>query len=111
MTSAIRSFVRRRPLTSFLPLAFVLSWYPWLTALAMGRTTGPNPLGPFVAALIVTGAGEGWSAVKALLARIVKGKVGLRWYAMAFLLPVTLVGISVVANTMFGAALPTATQL
>ena len=110
MASAIRNFVRNRPLTSFLPLAFLLSWYPWLIALAMGRTTGPNPLGPFVAALIVTGAGEGWPAVKALLARIVKGKVGIRWYAMAFGLPVALVAVSFATNTLFGAPLPTSAQ-
>ena len=110
MTSAIRNFIRARPLTSFVPLAFLLSWYPWLIALAMGRSTGPNPLGPFVAALIITGAGDGWPAVKALLARIVKGKVGVRWYAMAFGLPVALVGASFAVNTLFGAPLPTSAQ-
>jgi membrane protease YdiL (CAAX protease family) len=111
MASSIRRFIRTHPLTSFLPLAFLLSWYPWLIALAMGRTTGPNPLGPFVAAIIVTAAGEGWPALKALFARIVKGKVGLRWYAMALVLPVALVGISFVGNSLFDAPLPTQSQL
>jgi membrane protease YdiL (CAAX protease family) len=111
MTGSIRKFVRDHPLASFLPLAFLLSWYPWLIALAMGRTTGPNPLGPFVAAIIVTAAGEGWPALKALLARIVKGKVGPRWYALALLLPVSLVAISLGLNTLLGAPLPTPAQL
>ena len=110
MASAIRNFVRARPLASFLPLAFLLSWYPWLIALAMGRSTGPNPLGPFVAALIVTGVGDGWPAVKALLARIIKGRVGVRWYAMAFGLPVALVAVAVAINASFGAAVLTAAQ-
>ena len=110
MASRIRQFVRAHPLASFLPLAFALSWYPWLIALAMGRTTGPNPLGPFVAAMIVTATGEGWPALKSLLARIVKGRVGLRWYAMALLLPVAMVGVSFAANTLFGAPLPTPAQ-
>ena len=111
MTSAIRRFIRARPLASFVPLAFLLSWYPWLIALAMGRSTGPNPLGPFVAALIVAGAGDGWPAVKALLARLVKGRVAWRWYVLAFGLPVALVGASFAVNTLFGAPVPTSAQL
>src|SRR4249919_1377645 len=111
MSGAIRNFVREHPLASFLPLAFLLSWYPWLIALAMGRTTGPNPLGPLVAAIIVTATGEGWPALKALLARMVKGKVSPRWYALALLLPVSLVAISVAFNTVLGAPPPSTTQL
>lgn len=111
MAYAVRQFVRERPLACFVPLAFLLSWYPWLIALAMGRTTGPNPLGPFVAALILTATGEGWPAVKELLHRIVRARVGLRWYAMAFGLPAALVIASVAANTLFGAPWPTSAQL
>jgi membrane protease YdiL (CAAX protease family) len=111
MLRAIRLFVHERPLTCFVPLAFLLSWYPWFIALAMGRESGPNPLGPFAAALIVTATGEGWSAVKALLARIVKVRVGLRWYAMALLLPVALVIVGLALNALFGAPVPTQAQL
>jgi membrane protease YdiL (CAAX protease family) len=111
MTNAVREFVRDRPLACFVPLAFLLSWYPWLIALAMGRTTGPNPLGPLVAALIVTATGTGWPAVKALLRRLVQAKVGLRWYAMALLLPVALVVGSFAINAVFGAPWPTPAQL
>ncbi|MBK7043801.1 MAG: hypothetical protein IPH50_08975 [Rhodanobacteraceae bacterium] len=39
---------------------------PWLIALAQGRGSGPNPLGPFAAALLVLAIGSGWPAVKAL---------------------------------------------
>jgi membrane protease YdiL (CAAX protease family) len=108
---SIRRLFRDHPVATFLPLAFALSWYPWLIALAQGRTTGPNPLGPFVAALVATGLGAGWPAVKALLARIVRGRVGLRWYALALGLPVALVASAVAINTLFGAPAPTAAQL
>jgi len=111
MSSSLRRLFRDHPIATFLPLAFALSWYPWLIALAQGRSTGPNPLGPFVAALIATGIGAGWPAVKALLARIVRGRVGLRWYALALGLPVTLVAASVAINTLFGAPAPTGAQL
>jgi len=47
--------VERRALILFFPLAFLLSWYPYI----LGKTHlvktsgGINPLGPMVAALIV----------------------------------------------------------
>ena len=45
-----RDAVAHRELPIFFLLAFLRSWYPWFLALAQGRTSGPNPLGPFVAA-------------------------------------------------------------
>src|SRR5687767_7304305 len=108
MTSAIRQTFRDHPVATFVPLAFALSWYPWLIALAQGRGTGPNPLGPFAAALIVTGLGLGWPAVKALLGRIVRGRVAVRWYALAIGLPLALVAASIAINSALGAPWPTA---
>jgi membrane protease YdiL (CAAX protease family) len=111
MVHPVRRLFRDHPVATFLPLAFALSWYPWLIALAQGRTTGPNPLGPFVAALIVLGLGAGWPAVKDLLSRIAKGRVPLRWYAFASGLPILLLAVAVGANTALGAPPPTAAQL
>ena len=51
----MRALLQRRPFACFVVLAFLLSWYPWLLALARGTTTGPNPLGPLLAAMVVTG--------------------------------------------------------
>jgi membrane protease YdiL (CAAX protease family) len=111
MTRAIRRIAREHPVATFLPLAFLLSWYPWLLALAQGRSTGPNPLGPFAAALVVTGLAAGWPAVKALLGRMVKGRVAPRWYLLALGLPVALVAAVVAINHLCGAPLPTRAQL
>jgi membrane protease YdiL (CAAX protease family) len=111
MTAFLRRLFREHPLVTFLPLAFALSWYPWLIALAQGRSTGPNPLGPFAAALLVTAIGLGWRDVKAQLARLVRGRVALRWYALALGLPVALVAACVGINAAFGAPWPTAAQL
>ena len=50
----------RHPLLCFLPLAFLLSWYPWLIYLVRGHGNGgPNPLGVFVAAVITAALAEG----------------------------------------------------
>src|SRR5689334_16644391 len=83
-----RSWVARHQLLLFSALAYVLSWYPWIIALAQGRSTGPNPLGPFVAAMIVAALAGGWREFKDLLSRLVRARVGWRWYAVVFALPV-----------------------
>jgi membrane protease YdiL (CAAX protease family) len=106
-----RRFFRDHPLATFLPLAFALSWYPWLIALAQGRSTGPNPLGPFVAALLVLGVGTGWPAVKALLASMLRVRVAPHWHALAFGLPAAIVAACLAINHALGAPWPTAAQL
>ena len=97
-----RETIAGRALVIFFPLAFLLSWYPWFLALAQGRASGPNPLGPFVAALVVTGLAEGWPGIRALLARIVRGRIGWRWYAVIFGLPIALCGVALAIMAAFG---------
>jgi membrane protease YdiL (CAAX protease family) len=79
-----RDAIAANQLAAFFVLAFVLSWYPWIIALASGRTSGPNPLGPLVAAMIVSGITEGWGGIRELLGRMVRARIGLRWYAVIF---------------------------
>src|SRR5262245_55224950 len=95
----MRAFVRRYPWQCFLPLAFLLSWYPWaLMHLGVKAATGGmNPLGVLVAALIVS-AIQGGGSFKALLLRIVRVRAALRWYVVAVGLPVTLVLLTVAMN-------------
>ena len=92
-----------RKLIFFFALAFPLSWYPWIIALFRGTTTGPNPLGPFVAALITLAVTEGRGGVKELLARIVRWRVGIRWYAVIFVLPIVISGTAFLINLAAGA--------
>src|SRR5919107_653732 len=81
------SLVRRYPLIAFFVLAFALSWWAWplyyfdLSPPIIG-------FGPFLAALLVLGVTEGRSGVVGLLRRMVRWRVGLRWYAVALLLPI-----------------------
>jgi membrane protease YdiL (CAAX protease family) len=100
-----RDAVARHELVIFFLLAYLLSWYPWFLALAHGRTPGPNPLGPFVAALIVTGLVEGWPGIRSLLGRIVRARIGLRWYAVIFGLPVLLCALAVAIMAVLGQAI------
>jgi membrane protease YdiL (CAAX protease family) len=97
-----RDAISRHELVTFFLLAFLLSWYPWFLALAQGRASGPNPLGPLVAALIVTGLVEGWPGIRALLGRIVQIRIGLRWYAVVFGLPVALCAVALAIMAALG---------
>lgn len=98
----MRSFVARHRLACFIALAFALSWYPWVIAIVQGRTTGPNPLGPLVAALIVTGLSGGF---RELLKSIVRARVGWLPYAIVIALPLAFYSISAaVAGTHLNAS-------
>ena len=105
---SIRGFFARRRLTVFFTLAYLFSWYPWLIALARGKSTGPNPLGPLIAAIVVLAVSDGWRSVRALFARMVRGRIGLGWYGVVFGLPFALCLIAVGLTNAFGfhSALP-----
>ncbi|MFB7274985.1 lysostaphin resistance A-like protein [Streptomyces sp. NPDC056244] len=109
--SGLRGSLRRRPLTWFFSLAFVLSWLAWTPYVlsenglgvwhfaypAIGGTTqllGVLPgayLGPIVSALLVTGMTEGRRGLRAWRDRMTKFRVGWRWYLVVLLsVPVAL---------------------
>jgi len=51
--------LKQHRLKAFFVLAFLLSWYPWFLALLQHKQSGPNPLGPLVAAIVITALIEG----------------------------------------------------
>lgn len=105
----IKLFVQRNPLVTFFALAYVLSWWPWLLS-AANPFYPLFPLGPMVAALILTVVANGRGGLRALLAKAVQWRVNLRWYGVILLLPVAL-GLSAFAlNLLLGAPLPVAAQ-
>src|SRR5437773_12477099 len=81
----MRAFFKRHTLIAFFVMAFVLSWYPWIIALLRGRTSGPNPLGPFVADIIMTAVVSGRSGLREFFSRLVRWRVGAKPYAIVFL--------------------------
>ena len=95
----MRAFLKPHRLVAFFVLAFVLSWYPWVLALLQGRTTGPNPLGPLVAGIIVTAIAGGRSGLREFFSRLGRWRVGGKWYAIVFATPL-LVCLTAVAITL-----------
>jgi membrane protease YdiL (CAAX protease family) len=66
------------------------------------------PYGPFIAVFIVLALTRGWAGVRDLLASIVRWRVGLGWYAVALLLPVAILLVSLYLTALFGGTTPTA---
>ncbi|HEY6056704.1 MAG TPA: nitroreductase/quinone reductase family protein [Candidatus Limnocylindrales bacterium] len=115
---SILDAVRRRPVISYVALAWAISWAYWLSMLAQGQIVSPGGsvshfpglFGPLIAAFVVTAAVAGRAGVADLLARMFRWRVGARWYALAalpFLL--FLAGVGVLALT--GGRTPTADDL
>ncbi len=95
------SLIHRSPVGVFFVLAYVLSWMlilPWSLSespagLGWLPYTLPDvygivmfvlaPLGPALAAILVTAVIAGRSGVRRLLVRIKRWRVGLRWYVVA----------------------------
>ena len=108
---ALRALLSRRPLTAFFVLAYGLSWLAWVPYLLSGNGTGvlafsfprvlgtsqllgvlPGAyLGPVTAALVVTALTEGRGGLRAWRGRLLRFRVGWRWYAgVAVVVPVSI---------------------
>ena len=105
------SLVKRHPLIAFFVLTWALSWWPWILY-AFGLY--PTPIasfGPFLAALVVLAITQGKSGIGGLLRRMVRWRVGIRWYAVALLLPVGIALAATALNVLLGAQAPSAADL
>lgn len=82
--------VRRHPLIAFFVLAYALTW-PLIPLVSLSPLWGfPALFGPALAAIAVAAIAEGRTGLKDLLGRMVRWRVGARWYAVALGLPVIL---------------------
>jgi membrane protease YdiL (CAAX protease family) len=79
-------------------------------AMGAGIEVGQFPLGPILAAAIVS-AGLGRSGLRQWGRRLRTLRSAPGWYAIAVLAPIAILAAAVVANSALGAPLPTAPQL
>lgn len=90
------SLIKRHPLPAFFVLAYALSWWP----VPFGAFL---PLGPLLAALVVTAVIDGRPGLRALRRRMLRWRAGWRWYAVALALPLALVLGAITLNVALGA--------
>ena len=111
--------IRKRQLTTFFVLAFLLPWVVWGTTIAQdhGWTTWHIPqalafwLGLTIATFGTAALAEGWPGVKDLLARMVRARVGWRWYAVAALLTPALAMLAVALGSALGMSTSVGTEV
>jgi membrane protease YdiL (CAAX protease family) len=115
-TTALRNLVRPRPVLAFFVLAFGLSWLAWTPYVLSRNGTGILPfafpavlgtpqllgvlpgayLGPVTAAFLVTALVEGRAGLRSWRGRLLRFRVGWRWYAGV----VVVVPVAVLATTL-----------
>jgi uncharacterized protein len=98
-------WMRQHRLVSFFTLAIALSWWAWpLRAAGISEQPGFVPAGPLLAALIVISATDGVPGLRELGRRLLRWRVGWRWYAVAVGLPLAVILSTALINvTLFGA--------
>jgi membrane protease YdiL (CAAX protease family) len=98
---AIKAFIKRHPLLSYFALAFAISWGSMLFAVGLGPggfSATPQQvqmavpyavpamiLGPSVASILLTGLLFGRAGLCEFRSRLLRWRVGARWYAVALL--------------------------
>jgi hypothetical protein len=106
------SGLARHRLLTFTVLTLVLSWLP-VIPYALGLLF-PAPLsasGPFLAAIVTVAVVGGRKGLRAYFRRLIRWRVGVGWYVVAFLAPVAGWAIVVYVNVLLGAAPPSPVEL
>lgn len=112
--NGIRAFGKRHPVLTFYVLVFAISWGGILVLVGPGGIPGapeqverlfPFTLvalfaGPSLAGVLTTALVSGRAGLRDLLARLLRWRVGARWYAVALL-----TGPLLVAGVLFGLSL------
>lgn len=97
--TTIRAFINRHPLLAYFALAFAISWGGFLMVVGPGGFPGTQEqletllpfvawamlAGPSVAGILLSGLLHGRAGLRELLSRLLRWKVGARWYAVALL--------------------------
>jgi uncharacterized protein len=119
---SINAFIKRYPLLSYFALTFAISWGAILLAVGLGPggfSATPQQLqkaipyavpamvlGPAVAGILLTGLLYGRAGLRQFRSRLLKWRVGARWYAVAlltapFVFAVVFVPLSLISPEFF----------
>ncbi len=99
----ITAFVKRHPLVVFFVLAYALTW-PLIPLVSVSPLWGfPALFGPALAAVVVATVADGRPGLKDLLGRMLRWRVGARWYAVALGLPMVLALTTAGLHLLLGA--------
>jgi membrane protease YdiL (CAAX protease family) len=95
----ITASIKRYPLVAYFILAYALAWILIPLVVSVSVAFGLLALfGPAIAAISVTGAIEGRSGIRQLIGRVMQGRAGLKWIAVAVGLPLFMSAMVVLLN-------------
>lgn len=100
------SWPAKRRLKLFFVLAFLISWLAWPLVLLNPAIALLIPLGPAAAAVVVVLVSGGKSSLLQLLRQLLRWRVPVRWYAVAFGLPLLLTAAAAGLTVAGGASMP-----
>jgi membrane protease YdiL (CAAX protease family) len=108
---ALVSYMKRYPQTTFWFIAWATSFFGWYMS-----TVYPSDLwilsvfGSFFGGLLVSRIADGKEGLKTYLRRIIRWRIGWKWFAIALLLPLVLrfvaLGLTVATGAAFPAVIP-----
>jgi membrane protease YdiL (CAAX protease family) len=113
--SRMSSVVQRHPLACFFVLTYVAAWCLWAPLLILRDTLPPavafilvllGSLVPSTIAIVLVAIVHGNRGVRSLLGRLVKWRVGFRWYAVVLILPL-LAPLGLGVSILLGGRAPT----
>ena len=99
-STSILVFIKRHPIATYYVLVFAISWGGVLAAIGPSRFLGTEPIfgaqfmyviylaplvGPCLAGILSAGIVYGRAGLHELLSRLLRWRVGARWYAVALL--------------------------
>jgi membrane protease YdiL (CAAX protease family) len=115
IVTTARAFIKRHPVPTYFALVFAISWGGVLIVVGpVGFPGTPQQFerllpiavvamfaGPSVAGLLLTGLVHGKKGLRQFLSRLLKWRVGPRWYAAAILIAPALMTAVLLALTLF----------
>ncbi|MEZ4869454.1 MAG: lysostaphin resistance A-like protein [Caldilineaceae bacterium] len=114
--NTVTTFAKRHALVIYFLVTYVITFglFTQWDSTSDGLTIGSIPwfsFAPLITALVIVPLTAGWSGLKTLLSRLVRWRVGWRWYGVAFGLPLVVITVAVIITTLTGAPAPTTAQL
>ena len=97
----MKTFLKKHQIIIFFTLTFIISWSPWYTGGVGFKAAGPSYAGLIIVLLV-----SGWEGIKEMLGRLVKWRVGYRWWVVAFFGPLLVVLTAIGLHILAGGEAP-----
>ena len=111
MFKSFTNQAKKYPIPIFFLLTFLLSWTLWLPIGLLAPklfllTVIPGMWAPTISAILLTGLAEGKAGIRVFLGRLLKWRVGFKWYLVVLFGTAVIAYAAVGINLLFGGDIP-----